>query len=62
MTMVQVLTASYIIGLYLFDVTLRGVTCINVELCYTRAKQQWDYVTGVISARERSSAFLPDCV
>ena len=23
----------------------------NVEFCYTRAKQQWDYVTGVISAR-----------
>ena len=24
---------------------------LNVELCYTRAKQQWGYVTGVISAR-----------
>ena len=24
---------------------------LNVELCYTRAKQQLDYVTGVISAR-----------
>jgi len=24
---------------------------LNVELCYTRAQQQWDYVTGVISAR-----------
>ena len=24
---------------------------LNVKLCYTRAKQQWDYVTGVISAR-----------
>jgi len=23
----------------------------DVELCYTRAQQQWDYVTGVISAR-----------
>jgi len=22
-----------------------------VDLCYTRAHQQWDYVTGVISAR-----------
>ena len=25
---------------------------LNVELCYTRAKQHWDYVTGVISARQ----------
>jgi len=24
---------------------------LNVELRYTRTKQQWDYVTGVISAR-----------
>jgi len=24
---------------------------LNVELCYTRAQQQWGYVTGVISAR-----------
>jgi len=24
---------------------------LNVELCYNRAKQKWDYVTGVISAR-----------
>jgi len=24
---------------------------LNVELCYTRAQQQWDYATGVISAR-----------
>jgi len=35
---------------------------LNVELCYTRAKQQWDYVTGVISARQCSSTFHPDCV
>jgi len=24
---------------------------LNVELCYTKAEQQWDYVTGVILAR-----------
>ena len=24
---------------------------LNVELCYIRAKQQWDYVTAVISAK-----------
>jgi len=24
---------------------------LNVELHYTRAKQQWDYLTGIISAR-----------
>ena len=24
---------------------------LNVELCYTRDKQQWDYITGVISGR-----------
>ena len=30
---------------------------LNVELCYTRAKQQWDYVTGVISARSAPAHF-----
>jgi len=35
---------------------------LNVELCYNRATQQWDYVTGVILARYCSSAFHPDCV
>ena len=35
---------------------------LNVELCYARAKQQWNYVTGVISARQCFSAFHPDCV
>jgi len=29
MMMVQVLTASYIIGPYFFDVTVSGVTCIK---------------------------------
>ena len=40
-------TASYIIGPY-FLVVLH---VLNVELHYARAKQQWDYLTGVISAR-----------
>ena len=31
---------------------------LNVELCYTRAKQQWDYVTGVISARSAPAHFI----
>jgi len=28
---------------------------LNVQLCYTKAQQQWDYVTGVVS-------FHPDFV
>ena len=42
--------------------TLVVLLVLNVELCYTRAQQQWDYVTSVVSARQCSSTFHPDYV
>jgi hypothetical protein len=55
-------TASCITGPDFFDGTVGGVNVLNVELCYTGARQQWHYVAGVISARWSSSAFHPDSV
>jgi len=48
--------------IFLLMVLLVVLHVLNVELCYTRTQQQWDYVTGVISARKCSSTFHPDCV
>ena len=60
--MVQVLNASYIIGPYLFDVTLSGVTCIKCGIMLYQSQATLGLCNRCHFSKTGPNAFLPDCV